>query len=149
MEEGGTAVIQGIISALMLYAQQATHTVAIPFQLPDVRFVSQESLAARVCNDSRCDVRGWFSSADQVIYMAGNRNIMVNNMHARSILLHEIVHYIQHQIGFPQLGNICLTWKAREIEAYKIQYRWLYENHVRVRTPVFNLPLVNFDSIRC
>ncbi len=143
-----TAAITGIISALLLYTQQAMHLIEVPFPPPEVRFTTQENIAAKACDIPQCDVEAWFSYQDKVIYLRDDRDIR-SDMHARSILLHEIVHYVQEQIRLPQLGNACSTWKAREIEAHKIQFQWLYENHVRVKTPMFNLPLVNFDSIRC
>ena len=141
-------IIKAAVLPLLLYAQQWTNTLDIPFPEPAVRFITQTDMANKVCESTNCDVRAWFSFADQTIYLRSDQNIH-SDMYARSILLHEIVHHIQYHMGFPSMNNACNTWKAREIESYKVQYQWLHQRHVRVKTPTFNLPLVNFHSIHC
>ena len=131
---------------LVLYAQQATHTTEISFTPPEIQFAAQYDIAVKACGNLRCKVDAWFSYEENLIYLRDDLDI-VNSLHDRSILLHEIVHYLQHNINEPQMKNECHTWKAREIAAYHVQYQWLYEHQARVRTPTFNMPMVNLDSI--
>ena len=139
-------IIKGIVTALVLYAQQATHTTEIAFAPPEIQFAAQYDIAVKACGTLKCNVHALFSYEKNRIYLRDDLDI-VNNLYDRSILLHEIVHYLQHNINEPQMKNACHTWKAREIAAYHVQYQWLYENQVRVKTSAFNARLVNFDNM--
>ena len=47
------------------------------------------------------------------------------NMFDRSILLHELVHYIQDMSGYYGNADACNRWFHRELNAYEIQNRYL------------------------
>ena len=141
--------LQAIISALMVYINTAMYITDSPIGAPEVRFLPQTQIAEKACGADKCgNVLGWFSNEDQTVYLKNTLDVK-NNMEARGILLHELVHYVQYKRNIPALANDCLTWKAREVQAYNIQYNWLYENRVPIRTPAFNNALVGFESIRC
>jgi len=137
-----------IVASLMLFIQSMTGTVGIDFQAPEIRVIPQSELARKACDGQACEVYGWFSNTDKLVYLADNQDF-VNNPHARSILLHELVHYVQDQMKAPTMVNDCLTWKARELQAYDIQYEWLRRHRVRAPTPSFNAVLINFENVRC
>ena len=141
--------LQAITSALILYINAAMQVADLQTDIPQIHFVPQSQIEAKACDNKSCgSVLGWFSNEDQAIYLKDTLDIQ-NDMQARGILLHELVHYVQHENNTPTLENECLTWKAREIQAYNIQYNWLYDNRVRVATPTYNIALVAFESLQC
>ncbi len=131
----------------MLHAQ-AEMGVSGAIPNPPIRFLPQEEIAAQACDNGCSNVHGWFSYKDHIVYLALDGDIY-GNMYDRSILLHELVHYIQDRQGTPRMQNECKTWKAREAQAYEIQYRWLRRNGVPVRTPAYNVLLAGFESMNC
>ena len=132
----------------MLFIQSMTATVGIDLPPPEISILPQQQLAQKACGNFDCDVYGWFSNADKVVYMSQNQDF-VNDLHARSVLLHELVHYAQDRWKAPTMINACLTWKARELQAYDIQYEWLRLHRVRVPTLSFNTVLLNYENVRC
>ena len=143
------ASLQAITGALMIYINAAMSITDSQIAAPEVRFVPKSEIEAKACEENSCrNVLGWFSNDDQVVYLKNTLDVQ-NSMHARGILLHELVHYVQYMHDSPKLANDCLTWKAREIQAYEIQYHWLYDNRVRIRTPSYGIALANFERLRC
>ncbi len=142
-----TALLQEIVTALVLYIQ-ATLGVTGEIPNPAVNFLPQEKIAMRACGEDCGNVRGWFSYQDSAVYMTLDSDVL-GNMYDRSILLHELVHHVQQHIDLPRLHNDCETWKAREKQAYEVQYRWLYQNRIPVRTQTFNSLLAGFSGIDC
>ncbi len=114
---------------------------------PEVHFISRARLSKKAC-DSGCDAFGWFPNKGNVIYIADDLDVM-NDLYARGILVHELVHYVQHMTGLPQRENSCLTWKTREMHAYGIQYQWLRANRVRIATPAHNFRLAGYSRMTC
>ncbi len=137
-----------IVAALMLFIQSMTGTVGIDLPAPQIHVIPQSELAHKACGGTPCNVYGWFSNTDKRVYLAQGQDF-INDPHARSVLLHELVHYTQDKMKTPTMINSCLTWKARELQAYDIQYEWLRRQHVRVTTPSFNAVLIHFENIRC
>ncbi len=137
-----------IVGALMLFIQSMTGTVGIELPAPEIRVLPQRELAQKACGNRECDVYGWFSNVDKIVYMSDNQDF-VNDLHARSVLLHELVHYAQDRFQALKMVNDCLTWKARELQAYDIQYAWLRHHRVRTPTPSFNSVLINYENVRC
>ena len=135
------ALLQETVTALVLYIQ-ATLGVTGEIPDPEVKFLPQEEIAMRACGGRCGNVRGWFSYQDNAVYITLDSDVL-GNMHDRSILLHELVHHVQHHIDFPRLRNDCATWKAREKQAYGVQYGWLYRNRIPVRTQTFNTLLAH------
>ena len=140
--------LQAIVSALMMYINAAMYITEPQPSTPEIKFITQSQIEAKACDNKPCAVQGWFANNDQTIYLHDRLDVQ-NDMQARGILLHELVHYVQHKRDLPLLENTCLTWKAREVQAYNIQYSWLYDNRVPVKTPTFNIALVGFESLRC
>ncbi len=141
------ALLQETITALVLYVQ-ATLGVTGAIPAPEVKFLPQEEIAMRACGERCSNVEGWFSYRDNVVYMRLDSDVL-GNMYDRGILLHELVHHVQHHLDSPRLHNDCATWKAREKQAYGVQYDWLYRNRIPVRTQTFNPLLVGFSNLDC
>tara|TARA_B110000908_G_C10221273_1_gene435478 strand:- start:1272 stop:1583 length:312 start_codon:yes stop_codon:yes gene_type:complete len=68
-------------------------------------------------------VRGW-TPPGVSIYL-DNTLDLESNIQDQSILLHELVHYVQYQYELDVLSSECLTWKTREAKAYQLQIKWL------------------------
>jgi len=141
------ATIQAIVSGLLLYINAVMAVPDSNLAQPQVKFLSQSQMEAKACESRSCKVEGWFAHADQTIYLHDQLDVR-RDLHARSILLHELVHYVQHKQNGIKKANECLSWKARETQAYRIQYKWLYENHVPPKTPI-NLAFYSLSTIRC
>lgn len=142
------SVLHEIVTALIFYIQAEAGLFGAAIPVPEVKFLPQQELAARACNGRCNNVHGWFSYEDGVVYMALDTDVRWN-LHDRSILLHELVHHVQHHRDSPRLHNDCATWKARELEAYDVQHRWLYHKRVPVRTRAYNSLLAGFSNINC
>ena len=142
------SLLHEIITALILYIQAELGIIGI-IPPPEVTFVPQEQLKTLTSCTGGCrNLHGWFSYTHNAIYM-GLDNDVYGNLYDRSVLLHELVHYIQHHQEKPRLDNECETWKAREIQAYGVQYKWLRHNRVPIRPPSYNTRLAHFKSIDC
>ena len=94
----------------------------IPEQLPELHLVPQHELQARIC-PTGCGVKAFYLRG-QGVFMDEALDVR-NDVLARSVLLHELVHYVQSKAGrFDSLPE-CQAWYARELEAYQIQNEYL------------------------
>lgn len=99
-----------------------------PAKAPNVAFVSDEWLTEQACSGP-CQVYGWFPPGS-TIYLDEKLDPL-DDMVARGILMHEIVHYLQNESGRFAGSDTCERFERREFEAYRIQYRWYFDNRVR------------------
>lgn len=97
----------GILADLLIFAQSFTG-YSIPSELPEIAFVPHVELQRSAC-DRPCEVYGWYPLG-RTIYL-DDRLDPIRDAKARSILLHELVHYLpecapglQRPDGMPQLG---------------------------------------------
>jgi len=111
----------------------------IPEELPVVHFVPHGVLEEKACHKP-CPVLGWFS-LDNQIYLDDQLDLK-GSVQARSILLHELVHYVQQVSGKFDGMRTCEGWVQREKEAYTIQNRWLFEQG----TATMNFMLLHLDA---
>ena len=121
------------VEALVLQLLTAITSISgysMPERAPEVAFVSQSYLESRACNRP-CDVQGWFPPG-RVVYL-DDRLDPQNDVWERSILLHELVHYLQQEEGAFTETVSCEVWLKREAEAYEVQYRWLVAQQVSPR----------------
>ena len=114
-------------------------TFTLANELPAITFVSQGVIAERVCGHP-CPVFAVFDSAKGILL--DERLDPQNDLNARSILLHELVHFAQWSTA-GRMPNGCAEWLQREREAYNIQFAWLVRqtNGTRsfpVRRPVLS-----------
>lgn len=118
MESG--ALVQ--LVAKLLAAVASLTDYAVPADPPAIALVPHARLELMACGQP-CRVYGWFPPGE-TIYL-DQRLDLRHDPGAQSILLHELVHYVQQKSGtFPAEGD-CRSWLAREWEAYDVQLRWL------------------------
>ena len=89
-----------------------------PVALPEIIRVSHERIEAMVCN-ARCAALATYRPGEG-IYL-DEKLKPETNLFDRSILLHELVHYVQDMNGEHDDMRPCMRWYQREQEAYAIQ----------------------------
>lgn len=110
-----TLVVDLVVAAATLMGAGNIHAS------PQILQVTQKELAAKLCNRP-CPVHAYFEPG-KGIWLADQVNVS-QDLNARSILVHEIVHFIQWQkSGRGPTG--CDEWRDRERQAFIIQHRWL------------------------
>ena len=97
---------------------------ALPEDPPRIAFAPHAELERAACSRP-CKIYGWYPRG-KIIYL-DDRLDPVHEVRARSILLHELVHYMQQVHGAFSGGSECENWSRREREAYSVQARWLAE----------------------
>lgn len=103
----------------------------VPEALPPVNFVPLETMQKMVCKGA-CRIRAFYL-ADKGVFIDETIDVK-DDTYSRSILLHELVHHLQHVHGkFESMPTTCERWQAREIEAYEIQHKYLKRLHVTSR----------------
>lgn len=114
------AAFQDLVAELLIFVVNATgyHGAPVP---PEVVPVARPVLEQRVCGKP-CPVYALFDP-DQGI-LVDDRLDLPGNPAAQSVLLHELVHYLQWR-ATGRTALTCDEWLAREREAYRIQFRWL------------------------
>ena len=124
-----------VISAVSSYPE--------PYHLPPVQLRPLSELQAMVCKGP-CQLRGFYMPRKGV-YLNDTLDIR-NDVIARSVLLHELVHHVQELSGrFDIVPNQCDRWWSREREAYEIQNAYLRENGNGVRFALDSLPYMCGD----
>lgn len=116
-----TPAVVEVVASLFLAVSQLTDYPA-PRELPPIHVLSEREMAQRLCAGP-CGVRAFYLDG-QGVYLRDDLDI-VDDLKARSILLHELVHHIQHETGRFAAMNACERWLAREDEAYRIQNAYL------------------------
>lgn len=112
-----------VLASLLIFAQSATG-YALPEDPPRIAFAPHAELERAACSRP-CKIYGWYPRG-KIIYL-DDRLDPVHEVRARSILLHELVHYMQQVHGAFSGGSECENWSRREREAYSVQARWLAE----------------------
>lgn len=90
--------------------------------LPLVTVIAQNELSARVCGGS-CAARGAFIPGRGVFII--NELAVETDPQDRSVLLHELVHYLQELNGRYADKTACDRFRDRELEAYRLQDEYL------------------------
>ena len=93
-----------------------------PAALPALEIVDHDFLELHACLGQPCDVIGWYN--DQNVIYIDKAVSGLNSMLERSIVVHELVHFLQHKSG--KYSTDCADTVAREREAYEIQRRFFY-----------------------
>jgi hypothetical protein len=89
---------------------------------PQVTVIVQDELSTRVCGGS-CAVKGAFI-AGQGLFIVNGLEIETDPQD-RSVLLHELVHYLQELNGRYADETACDRFRYRELEAYRLQDEYL------------------------
>lgn len=122
-----------ITAALLLYAQASLGGVSASLQAPQIAIMPRAEMNQNICRGHSCKATGFYSEVDGKIYLDDSLDV-VNNLYHRSILLHELVHYVQHQRaprGRVHPRNLCQAKRDAEAEAYYVQGRWLRQQGVK------------------
>jgi hypothetical protein len=96
---------------------------AVPAQVPDVSFVPLATMQQMICKRP-CAVKAFYLP-DKGVFIDETIDVK-NDVRARAVLLHELVHHLQHVEGrFEDLDTACHRWQAKEVEAWEIQHKYL------------------------
>ena len=117
--------LEGLVAKLLVTAH-VLGGYAIPAVAPSVTMVPDEELAAAACTGG-CQTSGRLNG----LFLPG-RGILLSerlaplrNVRARAVLLHEMVHYLQHLTGSFAGQRPCERYLLREREAYGVENRYL------------------------
>jgi hypothetical protein len=95
----------------------------VPDELPQIHRAPAHVLSQKICGRP-CPVKAFYHP-EMGVYIDETLRIE-DNAYERSILLHELVHYVQHTTGkFSAVSGFCNRKSAEEMEAYKIQNMYL------------------------
>ncbi len=90
--------------------------------IPAIRFETREFFVENACGGrENCRVIGWYN--DRMIIHIDDSLRSLNSLFDRSLVVHELVHYLQHVSGrYPDLE--CENYVKREREAYAAQQQF-------------------------
>ena len=95
----------------------------IPESLPPVYRVPHEKIEELACGGKKCAALAAYHSGEGVYIDEALKP--ETNVFARSVLLHELVHYVQDLSDDFAGAEPCQRWSRREQQAYAIQMRFL------------------------
>ena len=118
------------LAALLTELFVSIHNIGgypVPQVYPEVHQVSRVELQQRFCNGP-CGVKAYYAPKEGVFI--DESLDLEHDVHARSILLHELVHHVQSESGrFDSMRNACVRSNRAEAEAYLLQNRYLVSIH--------------------
>lgn len=118
------------LAALMAELFLSIHDIGgypVPEVYPEVHQVSRAELQQRFCKGP-CGVKAFYAP-DEGVFIDEALDIS-RDVHARSILLHELVHHVQAVSGrFDAMTDACARSNQAEAEAYRIQNFYLVGIH--------------------
>lgn len=85
--------------------------------------VPHSYLVEKACNGHECKVMGWFPPGQSIFI--DDRLQPRESLHASSVLVHEMVHYLQHISGRHSMPYSCEQIIGLEREAYGVQREFL------------------------
>lgn len=91
-------------------------------QCPDVQQMHSSQLQAEVCGQPGCSVIAYYDRERRTILLDQAENL--DFAYSRSILLHELVHYLQ-DIHQQWHGDECQAVRQRETQAFRAQELYL------------------------
>jgi len=109
-----------LVSVLMSWAVQLSGYPQPP-RLPEVELVSRQWLVDQACGGHACRIQGWLPPGER-IYLDEALDPVGSTMDS-SVLLHELVHYLQRESG--RFGDDCGAAIDKEREAYATQRSFL------------------------
>jgi hypothetical protein len=115
----------------------------VPEQAPPVRLAPLAQMQAMVCRGP-CQVRGFYLPESGVFV---NEVLdLQQDVVARSVLLHELVHHVQHVTRKYDNLSSCERWFFREREAYDVQNAYLRQQQAATRFAFETVPAMCSDS---
>ena len=107
----------------LLMAIDQLSKYAIPQALPGVHRVPHEKIEELACGGSKCAALAAYRSGEGIYIDESLKP--ETDIFARSVLLHELIHYVQDISNELASAEPCDRWYRREQEAYAIQKRFL------------------------
>jgi hypothetical protein len=127
-----------LLAADLFAAIHAIAGYSIPERMPQVHVVPQAQLQAMVCQGA-CQVKAFYLP-EKGVFVNEQLNF-AEDVVARSVLLHELVHHVQHVSGkFEGVPDKCDRWYSKELQAYEIQNAYLRQNKNSTRFVTDSLP---------
>lgn len=114
-----------IVILAMAYASQLTGYPQPTEGRLSIEFVPLLEMQEQVCPETLdCKVRGTYNTGKIKLHEDID---LINDPFHRSVLVHEMVHHLQHVHKIKAVGNVCdcKCHNRREIEAYGIQNAYL------------------------
>jgi hypothetical protein len=96
-----------------------------PEHPPTVEFRPQAFFVDNACGGRRCRALGWYNDSG-IVYL-DERVRDKDSVFVRSLVVHELVHYLQDLSG--RFGPDCEDQVKRENEAYALQRSYVAEAH--------------------
>jgi hypothetical protein len=95
----------------------------MPRHMPEVREVPHSYFVEHACNGHECKVMGWFPPGDTIYLDA--RLKPREDLYASSVVVHEMVHYLQSRGSNRRTQSGCRHAIEMEYEAYGAQGQYL------------------------
>jgi uncharacterized protein DUF6647 len=96
----------------------------VPETGPDIHIVPHAVIEEKICR-TQCKRIKAFYHPDWGVYLDESLDV-AGDAFDRSILLHELMHHVQHSAGaYETLPSDCERRNAEEHEAYKVQNKYL------------------------
>ena len=118
------------LTALLAELFVAIHDIGgypVPDTYPVVHQIPAAELQQQFCKGP-CGVKAFYAP-NEGVFIDDSLDIE-HDVHARSILLHELVHHVQAVSGrFDAMRNACMRSNRAEAEAYRIQNLYLVSIH--------------------
>jgi hypothetical protein len=90
---------------------------------------SVSELQREFCNSGKCSIVALYHSKYNQIWIREDFE-STDDMYYKSILLHEIIHWIQYSNHlYEDEIKDCQLWLKREYQAYQLQGKWLFDNN--------------------
>jgi hypothetical protein len=121
--EEGSVDLQVLMPVLLGWAVHLSDYPA-PEHAPRIEYRLHEFFVDEVCGHRECRVIGWYNDSGTVY--VDERLRYEPSKFAQSLLVHEIVHYLQHQSGRFDTFS-CKDSLVREREAYSVQNAYLMQ----------------------
>ena len=96
---------------------------ARPGAAPEIVMAPHSYLVAEACGGHECQVLGWYPPGQKIFL--DDRLDPADSLYASSIVVHEMVHFLQQQFGHFEEGFTCASALSRESEAYAVQREFL------------------------
>lgn len=110
------------MSTLLAWASHLSG-YAVPETRPKIVYRSRAFFTKWVCGGTACKAVGWYND-ENVVYLDEKYRFQDQDDFANSLLLHELVHFLQHHSG--KFNSVsCNDSLDREREAYAVQNDYL------------------------
>ena len=120
--------MQQLVGGLLMWAASLSHYPE-PETPPNVLAVPHEQLEGILCGGQRCHAVAYYDHESASIFFDESLNLD-DSITAKSFVVHEMVHYLQHQAGkMTEMPMPCKERIALEREAYITQQKYLRQHH--------------------